>query len=186
MPAGGEGWNPLMNHQVEGVQTKEHGVRFLALIIILLTLNLPAVGQSAAKVTVATLDGGELALGSVARKGPILLTFWALWCSPCKQELRALQTLYEKYASKGFTVVAINQDTPRSVAKVRSYVASQSFTFPVALDPNGQLLQKFNGQAIPYSLFIDSTGAVVHSSVGYLPGDEARIEERLLSMLAGG
>jgi hypothetical protein len=67
---------------------------------------------------------------------------------------------------------------------VRSYVAAQAFTFPVALDPNGQLLQKFNGQAIPYSVFLDSTATVTHVSIGYLPGDEAKLEERLVSMLA--
>jgi len=66
---------------------------------------------------------------------------------------------------------------------VRSYVASQSFTFLVALDPNGQLLQRINGQAIPHSVFLDSTGIVVRTSVGYLPGDETKIERQLLSML---
>ena len=159
-------------------------MRFLVLSVALV-FSVPASGQSVSRVTFTTLDGDELALESVARKGPTLLTFWALWCSPCKQELKALQTLYGKYSSKGFTVVAINQDTPRSLAKVRSYAAAQSYTFPVVLDPNGQLLQQFNGQAIPYSVFIDSLGAVVHTSVGYLPGDEAKIEEQLLSMLAG-
>jgi len=157
-------------------------VRFIGLILVLL-VSLPTFGQPAARVTVTTIDGGEFTLGAVARKGPTLLTFWALWCTPCKQELKALQALYEKYASRGFTVVAINQDTPRSLAKVRSYVASQSFTFPVALDPNGQLLQRFNGQAIPHSVFLDSTGIVVRTSVGYLPGDETKIERQLLSML---
>ena len=49
----------------------------------------------------------------------------------------------------------VQQDSPKSTAKVRSYVASQGFTFPVVLDPNGQLLQKFNGQALPYSIMLD-------------------------------
>jgi cytochrome c biogenesis protein CcmG, thiol:disulfide interchange protein DsbE len=159
-------------------------VRFLCLLFGLV-LAVCAYGQSASGVTVSTLDGRELSLDAVARGGPTFVTFWALWCSPCKQELRALQSLQAKYAPKGFTVVAVNQDNSRSMAKVRSYVASQSFTFAVGLDPNGQLLQEFNGQAIPYSVFLDSTGTVIYSSIGYLPGDESMIEEKLLSMLAG-
>jgi len=159
-------------------------VRLLCLLVGLL-FAVCAYGQSASGVTVSTLDGRELSLDAVARGGPTLVTFWALWCSPCKQELRALQSLQVKYAPKGFTVVAVNQDNSRSIAKVGSYVASQSFTFAVGIDPNGQLLQKFNGQAIPYSVFLDSTATVVHSSIGYLPGDELLIEEKLLSMMAG-
>jgi cytochrome c biogenesis protein CcmG/thiol:disulfide interchange protein DsbE len=142
-----------------------------------------ALAQSPAAVTVSTLEGETLDLGSLARRGPTMVTFWALWCSPCKQELRALQSLYETYEEQGFSLVAINQDSPKSVSKVRSYVASQRYTFPVILDPNGQLLQRFNGQAIPYSIMLDSTGAVLHTMVGYLPGDEVEIEEKLLSIL---
>ncbi|MGB2957624.1 MAG: TlpA disulfide reductase family protein [Bacteroidota bacterium] len=142
-----------------------------------------ALAQSPGTVTVSTLEGETLDLGSLARRGPTMVTFWALWCSPCKQELRALQSLYENYEEQGFSLVAINQDSPKSVSKVRSYVASQRYTFPVILDPNGQLLQRFNGQAIPFSVMLDSTGAVLHTMVGYLPGDEAEIEEKLLSIL---
>jgi peroxiredoxin len=175
--------NHFASEQVEAVECEETNVRFLIVALVFLSVS-PAMPQSAARVTVPTLQGDELSLEASARKGPTLVTFWALWCSPCKQELRALQTLYDRYASKGFTVVAVNQDNPKSLAKVRSYVAAQAFTFPVTLDPNGQLLQKFNGQAIPYSVFLDSTATVTHVSIGYLPGDEAKLEERLVSMLA--
>jgi peroxiredoxin len=149
----------------------------------LLFLACTAFAQSPGGITVSTLEGETLDLGSLARRGPTLVSFWALWCSPCKQELRALQSLFDTYEGQGFSLVAINQDTPKSVSKVRSYVASQRFTFPVVLDPNGQLLQRFNGQVLPYSVILDSTGAVLHTMVGYLPGDEAEIEERIRSLL---
>jgi thiol-disulfide isomerase/thioredoxin len=125
----------------------------------LLFLACTAFAQSPGEITVSTLEGETLNLGALARRGPTLVTFWALWCSPC------------------------NQDTPRSVSKVRSYVAAQRFTFPVVLDPNGQLLQQFNGQVLPYSVMLDSTGGVLYTTVGYLPGDEAVIEEKLRSIL---
>jgi peroxiredoxin len=149
----------------------------------LLFLACTAFAQSPGEITVSTLEGETLNLGALARRGPTLVTFWALWCSPCKQELRAFQSLFETYEQEGFSLVAINQDTPRSVSKVRSYVAAQRFTFPVVLDPNGQLLQQFNGQVLPYSVMLDSTGGVLYTTVGYLPGDEAVIEEKLRSIL---
>jgi peroxiredoxin len=157
-------------------------MRFV-LILLLLSAVTHGFGQPAARIVLTPIEGDEIHLQAIARKGPTLLTFCALWCGPCKQELRALQTLHEQYASKGFTVIAINQDSPKSSAKVRSYVSAQAFTFPVVLDLNGQLLQQFNGQALPYSVLLDSTATVVYTSIGYLPGDESKIEEKLLSML---
>ncbi len=154
--------------------------------MILVGLFLGVASGSAQPVesgALTTMKGDELYLSTVAAKGPTLVTFWALWCTPCKQELRALQKLYDRYSSRGFSVVAINQDSPKSIAKVRSYVASQGFTFPVVLDPNGQLLQKFNGQTLPYSVMLDSMATIATTSLGYLPGDEAKIEQTLLSIL---
>ena len=145
------------------------------ILTLLIYLNAgTAVSQTVAGMKLSSTTGDAVDLVETARKGPTLITFWALWCSPCKQELRAIEGLYERYRERGFSVVAINQDTPRSVAKVRSYIGSQQFTFPVVLDPNGQLLQRFNGQVIPYSVMLDTTGAVVHTSVGYLPGMRQR------------
>lgn len=161
------------------------GTDMKATCISLLLLASAALAQRPADIAVSTLGGETLELDSLARRGPTLVSFWALWCSPCKQELRALQSLFETYREQGFSLVAVNQDSPRSLAKVRSYVASQRYTFPVVLDPNGQLLQRFNGQAIPYSVMLDSTGAVLYSMVGYLPGDEAEIEQKLRTVLGG-
>jgi thiol-disulfide isomerase/thioredoxin len=149
----------------------------------LFLLTATTLAQSQGEGQLSTLGGERLDLNALARRGPTLVTFWALWCSPCKQELRALQSLYDTYADQGFSLVGINQDTPRSVSKVRSYVASQRFTFPVVLDPNGQLLQRFNGQVLPYSVILDSTGAVLHTMVGYLPGDEEEVEQKIRSLL---
>lgn len=109
--------------------------RVNALVVFIGLLTAPVLAQRAPNLVVETLAGKKLALEELRSNGPTLVTFWALWCSPCKLELKQLQSLYEKYGSRGFTVLAINQDSPKSFAKVRSYVAAQGFTFPVGLDP---------------------------------------------------
>ena len=106
-----------------------------------------------------------------------------MWCEPCKVELRALQSLYDRYREKGFSIIAINQDSPRSLAKVRSYTASQRFTFPIVPDPNTQLFERFNGQAIPLTLLFDRDGTLALRRVGYLPGDETSLESEIRSIL---
>ncbi|OGV03558.1 MAG: hypothetical protein A3J84_00305, partial [Ignavibacteria bacterium RIFOXYA2_FULL_37_17] len=141
--------------------------------------------QDKVNFSVSTIDNREIELSELYNKGPLLVNFWALWCEPCKVEMRVLKKLYEKYKDKGFMIVGINQDSPKSVSKVRSYISSQKINFPVALDPNNQYLQKLNGQSIPYSLLFNGEGEIVYKSVGYLPGDEIKLEKEIQKLLVG-
>jgi cytochrome c biogenesis protein CcmG, thiol:disulfide interchange protein DsbE len=142
-----------------------------------------AFAQNLATTTIALdeLDGSTSHLSWYLKKGPVYVTFWALWCVPCLQELRALNGVADRNAKEAFTILAVNQDTPKSLAKVKAYVSSQGYVFPVILDPNAQLLQIFNGQALPFSVLLGKNGRVINTRTGYLPGDEKQIEEDILS-----
>ena len=91
--------------------------------------------------------------------------------------------MFKKYNSDGFQIIAVNEDTPRSLAKVESFVKSQGLDFNIVLDPNKDLFEQFNGQAIPLAILYDKTGNVVYQNVGYLPGDEVKLEEELKKLL---
>jgi cytochrome c biogenesis protein CcmG/thiol:disulfide interchange protein DsbE len=151
--------------------------------IVLISYRIPA--QDKVSFSFSTIDNKNIQISELYKEGPVLINFWALWCEPCKVEMRSLKLLYDKYKDKGFTILGINQDSPKSVSKVRSYISSQKIKFPVAIDPNGQLLQKFNGQSIPYSLLINEEGKIVYKNVGYLPGDEIKLEKEIQKLLTG-
>jgi len=157
----------------------------LNIVLVLLVIQQFLYSQDKVNFSVSTIDNREIELSELYNKGPLLVNFWALWCEPCKVEMRVLKKLYEKYKDKGFMIVGINQDSPKSVSKVRSYISSQKINFPVALDPNNQYLQKLNGQSIPYSLLFNGEGEIVYKSVGYLPGDEIKLEKEIQKLLAG-
>jgi peroxiredoxin len=155
-------------------------MRFFILGLLLTVFFLDFAGaQEGPDFVYQTLNGESAHLQDLTSRGPTLIAFWATWCTPCKQELRTLQSLYTRYHERGFNVLAVNQDSPRSLAKVRSYVSSQEFSFDVALDPNGQLLQRWNAQNIPFSVLLDEKGTVLYQSLGYLPGDERKLENAL-------
>jgi len=94
-----------------------------------------------------------------------------------------LKTIAKSHEDKPFTVIAVNQDSPKSVHEVKAYVRSRGITFPVILDPNKQVFQAFNGQNIPFSVLIDKNGKVVKTRIGYLPGDEKEIEAEILGLV---
>ena len=131
-------------------------------------------------MTFDEVDGSVSKLSEYLRVGPVYLSFWALWCEPCKQELRALKGLYKDGEEKPYTILAINLDSPKSLAKVKAYVKSQTYPFPVVLDPNQQVFQNFNGQNLPFSVLLDKTGKVLTTHAGYYVGDEVQIEKEIM------
>jgi thiol-disulfide isomerase/thioredoxin len=129
------------------------------------------------------LDGSAETLSSYVQKGPVYVNFWALWCEPCKQELRAMKTLVNELPGDSFTLLAINLDSPKSLAKVRAFVRSQDYPFPIFLDSNEQLFRSFNGQFLPFALLIDRQGNVISTRTSFLPGDEKEIKEEILRVI---
>ncbi|MEW6194929.1 MAG: TlpA disulfide reductase family protein [Bacteroidota bacterium] len=152
-------------------------------IVIFLLLVSISTAQSVSELKIETLNNKKINVKEHYQKGVLLINFWASWCQPCKSELPHLNRIYEKYKNKGFSIIGINQDSPKSVAKVRSFVASQNIKFPIAIDPNFEIFNKFNGQVLPYNLLIDSNGEIVYRHTGYVPGDEKKLEEEIVELL---
>ncbi len=155
---------------------------FLPITLICL-LWIPLSAQDRIDISFRTLENEEFSLASLYGEGPLLVTFWATWCEPCRHELRALQPVYDRYRERGFRILAVNQDTPRSMAKVRSFVSSQRIPYLIVTDPNGRFAQQFNVQSIPYTVLFDSEGKIVYRRSGYRPGDEQYIAERIEELL---
>lgn len=164
-----------------------HALRLpYSLAILLLLAPVLAWGQSRTikDIPLDEIDGTVSKMSDYLRQGPVYITFWALWCEPCKQELRALKGIVERNKDEAFTVLAVNQDTPKSIAKVKAYVSSQGYTFPVVLDPNAQILQALNGQVLPFSVLVGKDGKIIHTRTGYLAGDEKEIERDILKAVS--
>ena len=152
----------------------------LTTIVLLFPGTLASQSKTIRDLPLDGLDGSVSKISDYLRQGPVYVTFWALWCEPCKQELRALKGVTERNKEEAFTILAVNQDSPKSLAKVKAYVSSQGYTFPVILDPNTQIFQAFLGQALPFSVLLGKDGRVISTRTGYLPGDEKEIERDIL------
>ncbi len=141
---------------------------------------------SAVDFTLEDMNGKIFILKDHIGQGPILIDFWATWCTPCKNSLPHLQTLMQKYEKQGLTVITISIDSPKSQSKIKPYVLAKKFTFPVLLDPNSEVLKQFKGNSVPFQVIIGKDGNVVETHIGYNPGDEKVLEEKMVKLLQAG
>lgn len=130
-----------------------------------------------------TLKGKKIKLSDSYKEGPTLVSFWALWCQPCRKEMTKLNAMYKKYQDKGFNVIGVNLDSPRSASKVKSYVISHKIKYPIIKDPEQEIFRRFNGQSIPLVFLFDKSGKIVSKHIGYVPGDEKKLEKEIIDLL---
>jgi cytochrome c biogenesis protein CcmG, thiol:disulfide interchange protein DsbE len=156
---------------------------YLTAILIIITSKIFA--QSYTDFTAEDIDGNTIKLSSYIDKGPVMLGFWRSWCPSCKEEQRNMKILYEKYKSDGFTYIGLNIDNQKSVSKVKSYVSSMGFTFPVILDTDKKIFEMYGGSedAVPYWLIIGKDKKILHTHLGFKTGDEKTIEDEIKEAL---
>lgn len=121
-------------------------------------------GKPTAKdFTLEKLDGGELTLSSL-RGRVVLLSFWATWCVPCKEEFPALASLSEEFNDRGLTVVAIAADTKKRVGPfVEEYGSGEMV---VLLDRYGSVMRKYGVSFFPMGVIVGADGRLIGTMTG--------------------
>jgi thiol-disulfide isomerase/thioredoxin len=139
-------------------------------------LDAPAREVMSEDFSLDSLDGSKVSLSSFKGK-VVLLSFWATWCGPCKQEMPAMEKLYQKLKSKGFEVVAV--DMMEDKATVAAFVEKSGYTFPVLLDSTGEVGGgPYAARAIPTNYVVDKGGRIVGRKIG-IDGPAWTSDERL-------
>ena len=156
--------------------------RFLLLAIpaLCLAFSMAASAQQLSSLTtqLATPGGEKSTVAKLGTGKVTVVSFWATWCKPCKEEMKAMQPIFEKMKDH-FQYIAVSIDNTKTMAKVAPYIKSQGYTFPVLLDPNSELFLNLNGTNVPYTLVYDATGKLVAKHDGYLEGDQEKLEAEL-------
>ena len=113
------------------------------------------VGQEAPPATLVTLDGRRISTPELRGK-VVILTFWATWCGPCRQELPLLSAFAEQHADDGLVVLGFSIDAAEDLAKVR--LQAEGLSFPVGLLSEARLPGYGRIWRIPANFTIDRAG----------------------------
>lgn len=111
--------------------------------------------------TVYDANGKAVKLSDMRGK-PVVLNFWASWCSPCKSEMPDFQKAYEKYGEDiVFMMVNLTDGSQETKESASGFIADSGYTFPVYYDTDFSAAVAYAVYSIPVTFFIDADGYLV-------------------------
>jgi len=158
----------------------------------LLTLSLSSIGEADTdgtgkklpSVNIKDMAGNNINTANFSNDGnPIVISFWATWCKPCKLELNTIADLYDDWQDEtGVKLVAVSVDNERTKNSVKPQVNAAGWEYDVWLDPNGDFKRAMGVNNVPHTFLLDGEGNIVYSHTGYSLGDEEELFEKIVAL----
>jgi cytochrome c biogenesis protein CcmG, thiol:disulfide interchange protein DsbE len=150
------------------------------------------VGTAAPDFTATDMDGNPVRLADL-RGEVVLLNIWATWCPPCREEMPSMQRLHEEFGAQGLHVVAVSIDAPlgrmdaggRPGGNVEAFAREMRLTFPMWLDPAGDIQRTYRTTGVPESFVIDRHGNIVKKVIGATEWDSEANRDLIARLLQG-
>jgi peroxiredoxin len=134
-----------------------------------------AIGSTAPDFELTTPDGEVFHLSE--QKGKlVIINFWATWCAPCRLEMPVLQEQQDWVGEGDLIILAVNNDEPAH--EIREFGTELGITFPLLMDPGGEIQKAYRVRAYPTTYFLDRRGIIRQVHLGMMT--EGQVESYLL------
>ncbi|HET6227147.1 MAG TPA: TlpA disulfide reductase family protein [Bacteroidia bacterium] len=156
--------------------------------LLVCTVTIVALAQNSIPHTdVKTIDSKTINTSTFSNAGkPMIISFWATWCKPCKKELDAIAEEYEAWVKEtGVKLIAVSIDDARGFAKVGPEVKSKGWNYEVYIDENQDFKRAMSVNSVPYIFVIDGNGNIVWQHNSYAEGDETALYEVVKKVAKG-
>lgn len=138
-------------------------------------------GRTLPSADLKTVEGKTVNSSKFTNDGkPIIISFWATWCKPCKKELDAISENFEEWQKEtGVKLIAISIDDSRSSGKVGTDAKSHAWDYEIYIDQNQDFKRAMNVNNVPHTFIINGKGEIVWQHNSYAEGDEDHLYEVL-------
>lgn len=110
----------------------------------------------------------------------LVINFWATWCPPCREEMPALQQVYDMHRNHGLVLIGVNFGEAEE--PVTRYAREIGVSFPLALDQNMAVARRYQVQGLPTTIFVDRKGVIRDLIMGG-PMSLSYIEDKVQPLL---
>ena len=136
------------------------------------------VGSAAPVVSVEDVDGKRVDLGGWIGKRPVVLEFWATWCSNCEALEPAMKAAHARYGDRvAFLGIAVPMN--QSPRRVKAYAERHALPLIQLYDREGAAIDAYQVPATSYVVVVDKAGKVVYTGLGGDQDVRAAIEKAL-------
>lgn len=151
-----------------------------------------AAGYAAPDFVASNVAGDAVTLADY-RGRVLLLNVWATWCGPCEEEMPAMQRLYERFSRDDFEIAAISIDAPPGRFDVLgnaggdpvAFARERGLTFPVLLDPAGEIQRVYRTAGVPESFLIGRDGVIWKKVAGSWAWDSETAVSQVRRLVEG-
>ena len=160
-------------------------ITLIVFILISIKVHAQSDPPDLPKVDIKDLTGKTINTSTLLDgDSPVILSFWATWCSPCIKELDAISENLEDWQDEtDVRVIAISIDDSRTSMRVVPLADGRGWEFDVYLDSNGDLKRAMNVLNPPHTFVINTMGEIVYQHTAYAEGDEEELFEQLKQAL---
>jgi len=111
----------------------------------------------------------------------VVLNFWATWCPPCREEMPSMQRAWQQVRDEGILFLAV--DVGESEDDVFTFTGDYPVEFPLLLDQDSSVTQRWPIRGLPTTYVIDTRGRIAYRAIGGRAWDAPEILSRLRGLL---
>jgi cytochrome c biogenesis protein CcmG/thiol:disulfide interchange protein DsbE len=125
-------------------------------------------GQQAPEFTLENIESGEMVELSTLKGKPLVINFWASWCTPCRVEMPHFVDAFHQYSTEDITFIGIHTMEPESDARkfIDAFEIPTEEGFLILSDDTGTSTIDYGVSGIPATFFVDSSGFVKKRWIG--------------------
>jgi peroxiredoxin len=154
--------------------------KFFYVVFLIIPLSIQS--QTALPdIALKNLSGQTVSTKQIVEQQDLMvISLWATWCVPCKNELDAIAEEYDDWVEDtGVTLYAVSIDDSRTAKRIKPMINGKDWEFEILLDENSDLKRAFGVSTVPFTVIIKQ-GVIVYKHTGYTPGYENELYDQLL------